>query len=76
MVSDKLPRDTEPGDNLIEYKMHGCLTVVFNSGNILCPFREIVNNHNNVMVPPIRSWVAIHKIGAPVGEGTGGDNWM
>ena len=52
MVSDKILRDTKPGDNMIEYKMHDCLTASFNSGNSLYPFLEIVNIHYNVMMPP------------------------
>ena len=76
MVSEKILRDTELDDNLIEYEMHGCLTISFNSGHSLYPFREIVNSHYNMMVPPSRSWVAIHKIDPPLSEGTGGDNGM
>ena len=52
MVSDKLFQNTEPSNDLVEYKMCGCLTIRFNCGHILCPFHEIINNHNNVMVPP------------------------
>ena len=54
MVSDKLLWDTEPGDNLIEYKILGCLTVGFNSGHSLYPFHEIFNSHYNVMVTPTK----------------------
>ena len=52
MVSDKLPHNIESGYALVEYEMCGCLIVRFNYGNNLYPFREIVKNQNNVMVPP------------------------
>ena len=76
MVSDKLFQNTKPGDNLIEHEMRGYLTVGFNCEHSLCPFREIIDNHYNVMIPPSRIWVAMHKIQPPLGEGTGGDNRM
>ena len=52
MVSDKILRNTEPSNELVEYEMCGYLTVGFNCGNSLSPFREIVNNHYNMMIPP------------------------
>ena len=42
----------------------------------LSPFHEVINSHYNMMVPPSRRWVAIHKIEPPLSEGTGGDNGM
>ena len=53
MVSDKLLWDTEPSDNMIEYKMSTHLTIGFNSRHSLYPFSEIIYNHYDVMVPPI-----------------------
>ena len=76
MVSDKLFWNAEPGDNLVENEMRGYLTVKFKCGHSLYPSREVINNHNNMMMPPSRSWVAIHEIKPPLSEGTGGDNWM
>ena len=76
MVSDKLFRNTEPSNNLVEYKVCGYLTIKFNRVYILYPFREIMDNHYNVMIPPRRSWVAIHKVKSPLGEGTDSDNRM
>ena len=70
MVSDKLSQNSKLGDNLVEYKMCGCLTIEFNFGNNLCPFCEIDNSHNNMMVPPSRIWVTIHKFDPPLGEVT------
>ena len=76
MVSDKIPQNVEPGDNMVKYEMCGCFTIRFDSGHILFPFRELINSHNNMMVPPSRSWVTIHKINPPLGEWAGSDNGM
>ena len=76
MVNDKLFRNAELGDSLVENEMHDCLTIGFNYENSLFPFHEVIDIHNNVMIPPSRSWVSIHKIKTPLGEGTDGDNRM
>ena len=76
MVSDKLSQNAKPGDNMVKYEMHGYLPTGFNHGHSLSPFCEIIDNHYNVMMPPSRGWVAIHKIKPPLGEGTDGDNRM
>ena len=52
MVSDKLFRNAKPSDNLVENEMHDYLTIIFNCGHSLCPFREVIDSHNNVMMPP------------------------
>ena len=76
MVSDKLSRNAKLGDNLVENKMHDYLIIKFNCGHSLFPFHEIIDIHNNVMIPPNRSWVVIHKVKPPLGEGTDDDNRM
>ena len=52
MVSDKLFRNPEPSNDLVEYKVSGCLTVIFYCRHSLSPSREVINSHYNVMVPP------------------------
>ena len=52
VVSDKLFRNAKLGDNMVEHEMNGCLTIIFNCGHSLCPFREIIDSHYNVMMPP------------------------
>ena len=54
MVCDKLLRDTKSGDNLIEYEIRDCLTVVFYCRHCLIPFCELIDSHNDMMVPPSR----------------------
>ena len=76
MVSDKLFQNFKPSNNLVEYEVGGYFTVGFNCRHNLIPFGDVINSHYNMMVPPSRSWVAIHKIEPPLSEGTGGDNGM
>ena len=76
MVSDELFWNAKLGDNLVKYEMHGCFIIEFDSGHSLCPFHEIINSHNNMMVAPSRSWVTIHKVDTALSEGTVGDNRM
>ena len=76
MVSDKLFQNAELSNNLVEYEMSGYLTIGFNYGHSLSPFHEIINSHYNMMMPPNRSWVSIHKIKSPLSEETGGDDGM
>ena len=51
MVSEKLFQNPKSSNNLVEYEVHGCLTVGFNCRHSLSPFHEIINSHYNVMVP-------------------------
>ena len=52
MVSENLLWDPEPGDNLIECEVSGHLTIGFDRGHCLFPFRELIHGHYNVMAPP------------------------
>jgi hypothetical protein len=76
MVSDNLTRDTEPDDNLIEYKESCSLPIVLNYKHGLSPLSKVVDNHDNVLMPPNRSWVAINEVYPPLGEGTKGNDWV
>jgi hypothetical protein len=76
MISDNLTRDTEPGDNLIEYKEGGSIPIGFNFRHGLDPLSKVVDDHDNVLMPPSQSWVAIHKVHPPLGEGTDGNDWV
>ena len=76
MVSDMLFQNSKLSNNLVENKMHGYLIIGFNHGHSLFPFREIIDSHYNVMMPPSRIWVAIHEVKPPLGEGTDDDNRM
>ena len=76
MISDNITRDTEPGDNLVEHEEGCSLPIGFYSSHGLGPLSEVVNDHDNMLVPPNQSWVAIDEIYPPLGEGTNGNDWM
>jgi hypothetical protein len=76
MISDSLTRDTESGDNFIEYEEGDSLPIGFNCRNGLGPLIKVVYGHDNVLMPPIQSWVSIHKVHPPLGEGTNGNDWV
>ena len=52
MVSDKLFQNPEPSNNLVEYEVGDCLIVGFNCRHSLSPFREVINIHYDMMIPP------------------------
>jgi hypothetical protein len=62
MISNNINRDSELGYNLVEYEEGRSITIRFNCRNGLDPLSELFYDHNNVLMPPRRSWVAIHKV--------------
>jgi hypothetical protein len=72
IISDNVTRDSEPGYNLIEYEEGTSITIGFNYRHGLKKLGKVVYDHDNVLIPPNRSWVSIHKIHPPLGEGTNG----
>jgi hypothetical protein len=76
MVSDNLTWDTEPGDNLIEYEEGCCLPIRFNCSHGLGPLIKVVDDHDNVLMPPRLSWVAINEVHPSLSEGTIDNNWV
>jgi hypothetical protein len=76
IISDNLTWDTEPGDNLIEYEEGSNIPIIFNCRHGLGPPSKVVYGLDNVFMPPSRSWVSIHKVHPPLGEGTDGNDWM
>jgi hypothetical protein len=76
MITGNLPWDSKLGYNLVEHKKCCILTIVFNSRNGLFPFSEVVHDHDNMLIPTSRRWVAVHKIHPPLVQGTDGDDWV
>jgi hypothetical protein len=76
MISDNLTWDTEPGDNLVEHEEDCSFPIGFYGRHGFEPLGKVVNNHNNVLIPPSRSWVAIDEICPSLGEGTDGNDWV
>jgi hypothetical protein len=52
MINDNLTRDSEYGDNLIEYEEGDSLPVGFNRRHGLNPFSKSFYGHDNVLIPP------------------------
>jgi hypothetical protein len=76
MIIENLIQDFEPGYNLIEHEKCNNLTIGFNYRHGLGPLSRVVYDHDNMLMPPSRSWVAIHKIHPLLGEGTDDDDWV
>jgi hypothetical protein len=52
MISDNLTRDTELGDNFIEYEEGDNIPIVFNYRHGIDPLSKVVDVHDNVLIPP------------------------
>jgi hypothetical protein len=76
MINDNITQDYEPSYNFIGYKEGNSITIIFNCRHGLDPLSKVVYDHNNVLMPPIRSWVSIHKVHPPLGEGIDGNDGM
>jgi len=75
MINENITRDSKPGYNLIEYKEGDSISIEFNCRNGLKPLGKVVDSHDNVLMPPNRSWDAIHKFHPRLGEGTEINDW-
>jgi hypothetical protein len=76
MIIENISWDSEPRYNMVEYKEFCSPTIIFNGRHGLYPFSKLIHNHDNMLVPPSRGWVKIHKIYPPLGEGNDGDDWV
>jgi hypothetical protein len=74
MVSENLTWDTKPSDNLIEYEEGCSLPIEFNYRHGLVPLSKVVDDHDNVLIPPSQSWDTIDEVRPPLGEGTDGND--
>jgi hypothetical protein len=52
MISDNLTQDTELGDNMIEYEEGDNIPIKFNHRHGLDPLSKVVDDHDNVLMPP------------------------
>ena len=76
MISDNLTWDTEPSDNLVEHEEGCSLPIGFYSRHGFDPLGNVIDNHDDVLIPPNRSWVSIDEIYPPLGEGTDSNDWV
>ena len=52
MVSEKLLWNTEPRNDLVEYKLSCHFSIEFEGRHFFFPLPELVYSENNVFVPP------------------------
>jgi len=76
MVNDNITRDTELSDDLIEYEEGCSLPIGFNCRHVFEPISKVFDDHDNVLMPASRSWVAIDEVHPSLGEGIDGNDWM
>jgi hypothetical protein len=76
IISNNISWDYEPSYNLFEYEECCSLTIIFNGNHDLFPFSKSIHGHDNTLVPPIQSWVTIHKIYPPLDDGIDDDDWV
>lgn len=80
MISDDGLRDAKTGYDMVKEKLSNNDTVIIICGHHLDPFSKIVNNNDDIAMPPRRVRVTCHETYAPFsklptvttgGKGTG-----
>lgn len=74
MICDDGLRDSEPGNHMIEHKLSICLTVISQCRHHFSPFCKVINDDNNITMPPDQVRVTGHKINAPLCKGANGND--
>jgi hypothetical protein len=74
MVSDNLLRNLKPSYDLIKNEKCCSFPIISEHWHSLSPFGEVVDDHDNVMMPPSRSQIACHKIHPPLGDRANSNN--
>jgi hypothetical protein len=76
MISDNLTQDYEPSYTLIEYEEGDSIPIIFNYRHGIVPLIKLFYGYDSMLMPHNRSWVAVHKVHPPLGEGTDSNDWM
>jgi len=76
MISDNITLDSKLSYNLIEYEEDKKFSIIINYRHGLGPLSKVLYDHDIVLMPPSRSWVAINEIYPPLGEGTNDNDWV
>jgi hypothetical protein len=76
MISENLTRDTKLGDNFIEYEEGNNFPIEFHAKHGFIPLSKVVDEHDNMLIPPNRSWVSIYEVYPTLGEGTDDNDWV
>ena len=79
VVSDNLLWNSEASDDLVENEKRCSFSVSFEGRHCRCPLGEVINNDNDIFVPPSQNWIARHVIHPPRSEGAhhnDGKQWI
>jgi hypothetical protein len=60
---------SELGYDVVEEKMHCCVSGVVEGGHSFGPFGEVIDSDNNVFVTIARGGITSHKVNAPFTKG-------
>ena len=61
VASDSLLCNNESCDDLIEHEIHYRLTIGFKGRNFLFPLHKLLNNDNDIIIPPAETGLQVIK---------------
>jgi hypothetical protein len=70
MVNDNGLRDTKSSNNMIEYEQCCIFLGIIKCRHQLGPFSEIIDDYDDVSMPPDRVRVTCHEVDSPFSEWT------
>jgi len=76
MISYNSLRNIKLSDDVVKHKKCGSATIIKKCSYSLNPFSEIINDNDDITVPPVGGRITLNKINSPFGEGVDGDNGM
>ena len=74
VISDDSLGNTKMSYDMIKKEQCHGLSSVFKCWHRLGPFRKVIDDYNNVSMPPGQVRVTCHEIDAPFHKGTNGDD--
>jgi len=76
MISNDGLRDTKSSYDMVEKKLSNSFIVNITCGHRLNPFSEIINEDDDICMPPRRARVTSHEFNTPLGKGSNDNNWV
>ena len=76
MISNDDLRDTKSSYDMVEKKLSRSFTISITCGHRHRPFSEIINDNDDITMPPDQVRVTCHEINTPFSKGADGDNWV
>jgi hypothetical protein len=74
MVRNELEGDSKVGYDVVKEKMRCSVSDAVESGHSFCPFGEVINDDNDVLVTIARRGITSHKFDAPFTKGADNDD--